>query len=155
MTVKRVLTCVAVAATLGVVGSAIADQPFETEIEARQGQFKLLAFNLGPLVGMARGDIEYDAATAQASADNIAAIASLQQDRLWPAGSDSESVSGTRALPEIWEDTDDVMAKFEELRQAALAMQEAAGSGLDGVRGQLRTLGAACSSCHDAYRESQ
>lgn len=154
MTVKRVLTSVAVAAALG-VGVALADQPFQTEIEARQGQFKLLAFNLGPLVGMARGDIEYDAATAQAAADSIAAIASLQQDRLWPAGSDTDSVSGTRALPEIWDDTDDVMTKFEALREAALAMQEAAGTGLDGVRGQLRTLGSTCSGCHDAYREPQ
>jgi cytochrome c556 len=154
MHAKRLLTAVVATATLGLT-VAVADQPFKSEIEARQGQFKLLAFNLGPLVGMAQGNAEYDAEVAQIAADNIAALASLHQARLWPAGSGNDALEGTRALPAIWEDTDDFLAKASDLREAALGMQQAAGTDLNALRGALRGLGAACSACHEGYRQPQ
>ena len=144
----------AAAATLG-LGVALADTPFSSEVGARQGQFKLLAANIGPLAGMARGNIEYDAETAQRAADNIAAITSLHQDRLWPEGSDNDSIDTTRALPSIWTNNADFMAKFEDLRTAAQGMQAAAGTDLDALRGQLRSLGGACSARHEAHRQPE
>lgn len=154
MKAKRALTAMVATATLGLT-VAVADQPFKTEIEARQGQFKLLAFNLGPLVGMAQGNVDYDAEKAQIAADNLVALASLNQDRLWPAGSGNDALEGTRALPAIWENTDDFLAKAADLREAALAMQQAAGTDLNALRGALRGLGGACSSCHEGYRQPQ
>lgn len=153
MSLTRVLL-VAAAATVG-LGAALADQPFSSELDARQGQFKLLAFNIGPLVGMAQGNIEYDAATAQMAADNIVALASLHQTRLWPEGSDNDSIDNTRALPSIWENTEDFAAKFDDLGSAARGMQEAAGTDLNALRGQLRSLGGACSACHESYRQPE
>lgn len=153
MSLTRVIV-VAAAATVG-LGVALADEPFSSELGARQGQFKLLAFNLGPIVGMAQGNIEYDAATAQIAADNIVALTSLHQSRLWPEGSDNESIENTRALPSIWENTEDFAEKFNDLGDAARGMQEAAGTDLNALRGQLRTLGGACSACHESYRQSE
>ncbi len=153
MSLTRVLV-VAAAATVG-LGVALADQPFSSELGARQGQFKLMAFNIGPLVGMAQGNIEYDAATAQLAADNIVALAALHQSRLWPEGSDNDSIDNTRALPSIWENTEDFSAKFDDLGNAARAMQEAAGTDLNALRAQLRTLGGACSACHESYRQPE
>ena len=46
----------------------------EGAIGARQGQFKIMALNIGVLGGMARGTVDYDAVQAQIAADNLAAI---------------------------------------------------------------------------------
>ena len=44
---------------------------FRRPVKARQGQFRILAINLGILGGMAKGETEYDAEAAQAAADTI------------------------------------------------------------------------------------
>lgn len=145
-------------ALLGLVTTATVaaqEEPFAAEREARQGQFKLLGFNIGPLAGMAQGRMPYDPAVAKAAADNIAIIASLDQSRLWPAGSDNESIDGTRALPAIWADPEGFAARLDGLRSAASTMQQAAGTDLNALRGAVRELGGACSACHEDYREPQ
>jgi cytochrome c556 len=145
-------TALALAATLS-LGTAQAQDPFANEIGARQSQFRLLAFNVGPLVGMAQGNIPYDAEAAQAAADNLVRIASLDQSLMWPEGSDNMAVDGTRALPAIWENLEDFATKLEGLRSGVAAMQVAAGQDLDALRGALGGVGGACSACHENYRE--
>ena len=158
MTSKRIAvavsSCVAMALGMAGLGAALADDQYASQIGARTSQFKLLAFNIGPLVGMAQGNIEYDAAMAQTAADNLATVAAIHQDRMWPEGSDNTS-HATRALPSIWENIDDFQAKLEDLRAATRTLQASAGTGLDGVRSGLRGVGAACSACHEDYREPQ
>lgn len=143
-------------ATLGglAVGTsaALAD---EAAIKARQAQFTLLAYNVGPLGAMAQGNMPYDAEVAQAAADNLVRLASLSQDRLWPEGSDNASVSGTRALPNIWADFDDFAAKFASLGERAVALQAVAGNGLDDLRAAIGPLAGACSACHQVNRAPQ
>jgi cytochrome c556 len=131
------------------------EEPFAAEREARQGQFKLMGFNIGPLATMAQGRVPYDPAVAKTAADNIATITSLDQSRMWPAGSDNESIEGTRALPSIWADPEDFAAKLDGLRTAASALQQVAGTDLNALRGAVRELGAACSACHENYREPE
>ena len=139
------------AAGLLAAGS-VAAQSFEDRVAARQGQFKLFALHVGPLVGMAQGNIEYDAALAQTAADNLVRLTSVEQTLLWPEGSDNVSIDGTRALPAIWEDLEDFAAKMDDLRAGTEAMQAVAGDGLDAVRGALGGVGGACQACHEAYR---
>ncbi|WP_114965033.1 c-type cytochrome [Alkalilacustris brevis] len=134
------------------LGAAQAEGPHETPIEARQGQFRLLAFNLGPLVGMTRGDIPYDAETAAAAAANMARVASLDQRGLWPEGSDNVAHDGTRALPNVWDDPDGFAEKLDALRSATRAMEAAAGDDLDALRGALGPVAQACRACHDVNR---
>ena len=140
-------------AALG-AGAALAND-FDTEVETRQGQFKLFAFNIGPLVEMAQGDIDYDADMAATAAENLASVTSLHQDRLWPDGSDNESIEGTRALPAIWENLDDFADKYADLGEATANLEMAAGEGLDELRGAIGAVGNACSACHDDYRAEQ
>jgi cytochrome c556 len=159
MTSKRVAvtvsSCVAIALGMAGLGAALADDQYASQVGARTAQFKLLAFNVGPLAGMAQGNIEYDAAVAQTAADNLATVASVHQERMWPEGSDNSSHTGTRALPSIWANIDDFQAKLEDLRTATRALQGSAGTGLDGMRSGLRGVGQACSACHEDYREPQ
>ena len=150
MRLVRFSTALALAAACGI--GAVAAQSIEDTVAARQGQFKLFAAHVGPLVGMAQGNIEYDAETAQIAADNLARLVELDQAFLWPEGSDNASIDGTRALPVIWEDPDGFVARLTALQEGAAAMQAVAGDGLDAVRGALGGVGGACSACHEDYR---
>lgn len=122
-------------------------------VGARQGQFKIYAFNFGVLGGMAQGRMDYDAAMAQTAADNLFHVTRLDQSRAWPEGTDSMSIDGTRANPAIWENLDDFTAKYVALQTAVEALQAAAGTGLDGMRAAVGPVGAACQACHQAYRD--
>lgn len=129
--------------------------PHEAAIDARQSLMTLYAFNLGTLGGMAQGKMEYDADAAQVAADNLARLAKVNQSAMWPQGSDNESVEGTRALPAIWENSDDMQTKLSDLVSASEAMAEAAGTDLESLQGAMRGLGGACGACHEDYRESR
>jgi cytochrome c556 len=155
--VKRLATALAVLTATGLGGTALAeshvDPAIAGAIKARQAHMTLYAHNIGVLGNMARERIPYDAEAASAAASNIAALSQLDQSRYWPEGSDN-SVEGSRALPAIWENLDDVMAKTEDLAVAAAAMEEAAGQGLGALKGAMGGLGGACGACHEDYRES-
>lgn len=128
---------------------------FSDAIKARKAQMYLYQHNLAILGGMAQGKIEYDADAASSAASNLASLVNLNQSTYWPAGSDSASVEGTRALPAIWEDFPGVMEESNKLIEAAAAMETAAGGGLESLQGAIGPVGGACGSCHKAYRAAQ
>ena len=144
--------------TLGSValGLAMALPAFADEnpaIEQRQGQFKLFVHNFGLMGGMAQGRMDYDANMAQTAADNLFHLTRHDQSRLWPEGTDSMSVDGTRANPAIWDDLDDFVMKFTALQAAAEDLQAVAGDGLDEMRAGFGPVGQACQACHEVYRD--
>ncbi len=142
------LTIAAGAAT----GQDAADKALAGATKARQAQMQLYAFNLGLLGGMAKGDIPYEASAAGAAAGNLASLARLDQSLIWPEGSDEMGVEGSRALPAIWENLPDVIAKNEALITAASAMETAAGTDLAALQGAMGAIGESCGACHKAYR---
>ena len=130
------------------------NKAIEAAIKARQSQMRLYAFNIGLLGGMAKGEIDYDADAAQAAASNLAALAKLDQSRLWPKGSDSETLGKDKpeALAAIWVPGSEVGAKAMAMTEAAVAMDAAAGGGLDSLRGAIGPLGKSCGGCHETFR---
>ena len=120
-------------------------------VKARKAHMDLYAFNLGTLGAMAKGSVDFDAAAAQAAADNLVALTSVNQMAYWLPGTSNADMEGTRALPAIWAEGSDVGDKAKALVDAAMAMQAGAGS-LDGVRGAMGAVGGACGGCHKAYR---
>ena len=148
MFIRRFSTGLALGALLG--SAAFADT--DPAVDARQSQFTLYSFNLSVLGGMAQGQVDYDAEAAQTAADNLYHLTRHDQGRMWPEGTDTASIDGTRALPDIWEDFDDFLAKFTDAQDAAEAMQAAAGDGLDALRPAVGQLAGACAACHDDYR---
>lgn len=124
-------------------------------VEARQGQFKLMALNVGVLGNMARGNTAYDANQATAAAANLVAVSMLDQSFHWPEGTDEMSIEGTRALPAIWENTADFGMKWQAFGAAATGLAAEAGNGLDAMRAALGPVGGTCGACHDAYRAPQ
>lgn len=131
---------------------AVAD-PIEDAIQARQGYFKLIRANAGPLFGMAKGDMDYNAEQASAFAANLKALTSMDNTALWPAGSHKAANPGkTRALEIAWTTFPAIMEKHNALSAAATDLAASAGGGLDALRSKVGALGAACKGCHDTYR---
>lgn len=138
-----------------VQGAGHGDNPFAGHIAARQGFMQILAFNIGTLGGMARGNIEYDAEAAQTAADNIAAMMDVDGRVFWAEGSDNAALGDvTRALPAIWENPQGFGEEWMALAAAANGMSEAAGGGLESLQGAIGALGGACGSCHRNFRQS-
>ncbi|ETW14689.1 cytochrome c [Roseivivax marinus] len=147
----------AIAATAVAIASPTLaqDDDFEDVLTARQGMFRILAINLGIIGDMAKGDTEYDAEQATMAADNLHAVSMINPLILFPEGSDAEAIDGTRALPAIWENTDDVGSKWADLGEAVSGLQEVAGDGREALGPALGPVGNACKACHDEYRASE
>lgn len=159
---KHVPTFIAGILAAGVIGTAAigdghADKATLSAVKARQSLMSLQAFNIGLLGGMAKGDVEYDAAAASAAAGNLAALATMDQSRMWPPGSDNATLGDdvTEALPAIWAADSKIGADAMALAEATAALQAAAGEGLDALRGAIGPVGKACGSCHETYRQAK
>ncbi|MCI4660448.1 MAG: cytochrome c [Neomegalonema sp.] len=149
---KRFAISALIAATAFAGLTATAQADAEQVIKARQGYYQMVLSNFGPLVGMAKGQVDYDAATAQKFADNIAKLGSLDNGHLWLPGTDNEAMAGkTRALPAIWQDGK-IGEKAMAFKTAVTGLQDAAGQGLDALRPAVGALGNSCKGCHESYR---
>ena len=155
MQVKRhILAGFAVAtfAATAVFAGSHSDSPEAKATKARQAHMQLYAHNLGALGAMAKGAVDFDAGAAQAAADNLAALATMNQMSYWLPNSSSDDVEGSRTLAAMWDDIPGAMKAGEGLAGAAMAMQAAAGT-LEGVQGAIGAVGGACGACHKAYRQ--
>ncbi|WP_370301170.1 cytochrome c [Pseudooceanicola sp.] len=152
-----VVAGLAIAALLGTASLTIAqdDKAAMDAIKARKATMQLFAYNLGYLGGVAKGEIEYDAAAASAAASNLAKLTTLDQSRYWLPGTDTASMGeATRALPALWEADSEAGQMVMQLAAAAADLDAAAGDGADAVRAALGPVGQACGACHKAYRQS-
>lgn len=149
---KKHLTFAVAFAALACGTAAYAQSDFSAQLKARQGQFRIMAINLGILGEMAQGKTEYNAEAAQAAADTLVAVSMIQQAPMWPTGSDNMAIDGTRAQPNIWEQNDDFLAKWGDFGTAAKAIQAAAAGGVEGLGPVMGQVGGACKACHDTYR---
>ena len=144
--------------SLGAGATALADghitqDDLKNAMNARKAHMQLYGFNLGILGNMAQGKADYDADAAQAAADRLVALATMNQGAYWLPGSDSDSLEGTRALPAIWEEGSMAGQIGMNLAEGALAMQAAAGDGLEALQANMRGVGAPCGACHEDYRK--
>ena len=137
---------------LGCGTAAMAQDDFSAELKARQGQFRIMAINLGILGGMAQGKMDYNADAAQAAADTLVAVSMIQHGPMWPAGSDNMALDSTRAQPNIWDANDDFLSKWSDFGTAAQAIQAAAAGGVEGLGPVMGQVGGTCKACHDTYR---
>ena len=145
------------AAALGLAAPGLAEQagksqPTKAErtIKYRQSALYLLGWNIGPIAAMVKGDIPFDAKTAELRATRLAQIAPMIAEG-FPA--DSQTGAPTKAKPEIWQNMDDFKSKAAALEQATAKLAEAASSGDPKlVAAGLGEVGGACKACHDKYK---
>ena len=128
----------------------------EGAIKARQGYFQIVKLYAGPLFGMMKGKVAYNAETAQRNADNLKALTSMSNGAMWPKGSSKAAFPGkTRAKAAIWESGSDIGEKSKAFKQAVAALAKVAGKGNDALVPAMKTLGGTCAACHKGYRHKE
>lgn len=125
-------------------------------VKARQSHMQLYQHNLGILGGMARGNVEYNAETAQAAADNLALLTQVNQRSYWvPGTSTADLGEETRLLPALFEDGG--FARAIEIggamAEAATALAAVAGDGQEALGSALGGVGRQCGACHEAFQQ--
>ena len=119
-------------------------------IKYRQSAFQVMAWNMGPMAAMVKGERPYDKDEFLKRAQNVEHAALAPWEGFGPG---TDAGAPTKAKPEIWKDT----AKFKQYQDALQAetvkLVAAAKTGsLDAVKGPFGAVGKACSNCHDDFR---
>ncbi|MBR2656685.1 MAG: cytochrome c [Loktanella sp.] len=123
----------------------------DRSLTGRQAHMGLYGFYLTPLGQMAQDRIPYDADVAAAAANNLAAMAAIDQSAFWVEGTDS-SLERSRARAEIWTDPDGYLEVKQGMADATEALALVAGDGLDALKAAFGPVGQSCSACHQPYR---
>ena len=132
---KRLALAAAVLAVSGSLYSAGASAQFakpDDAIKYRQSAFTVLTTHMGRLGAMARGDVPFDAAAAQASARVVEVVSHLPWDA-FPPGSNT---GAAKIKGDPWKDA----AAFTKLQgdlKAQTAKLPAAVATLDGLKAQV------------------
>ena len=139
--------------TLTVPGIAAKDPNLKL-IKARQGEMQLRAYNVGPLFGMAKGKMEYDAGLASKLASNLKTQLSLDIGGAWKKGTDIEAYPGkTTSLGKIWTTYPEISEYGKKYAKAVNELAAEAGNGLDALKPKISAVGKTCKGCHDEFRE--
>ncbi|MEZ7818381.1 MAG: cytochrome c556 [Candidatus Azotimanducaceae bacterium] len=131
--------------------AASAEERAQTAIDTRQGLLKVVASYFGPIVGMARGQIPFDAAVVEKNAGKIAQLAPMLEDVFAMDTRASGLQSG--AKDGIWEDKADFNGKVATTTERAIALAAAASQGKGPTMKAFGALGSSCKNCHESYRE--
>ncbi len=131
-----------------------AKDPKEKAIKARQAEMQLRSFNAGPLFGMVKGKIPYDAELAATLAGNLKLMLDLDIGRAWMQGTDNGAYPDkTTALPEVWTTYPEIAEYGKKYVKAVNELALVAGGGVDALKSKIGPLGKSCKACHDDFRE--
>jgi cytochrome c556 len=126
----------------------------KTAIETRQGVFKLINNQNGPISAMFRPNstVAFDAALVARNAERIKVLASMIPE-LFTRDTRQFKDSPTRALDGIWASQADFKAKADALVAAAEGLEKAAKTGDKAATSTANgEIGKACGGCHDPFR---
>lgn len=147
-----VLALAPFSATLAQDAAASPEQQAQQAVELRQSVFHLIAYSFGPIGGMLKNKVPFDAAVVQKSAARIEALAPMISEtfqldtRKFPLK--------TRARDGIWGLKADFDRDANNLVKAAADLSAAAKTGDKAATLQAAgSVGKACGACHDTFRE--
>jgi len=133
---------------LSISAPALADRA-EDAIKYRQGVFTAFRWHFGAMGAMVRGKMEYDAQQFAHHATQLAALTRMPREGFI----DGSDFGDTAAKAELWENLDDVNARFDKLISDADALLAVTGGSLDDVRPAFGAVAKNCKGCHDNYKE--
>ena len=156
----RILSAVAICSAAFLVPTiAMTQDKPDTEAQAiatRQGYMKIVLWEAGPLFGMAKGDMAYDAEAANTHAANLKIISQYPVAGLFiPGTSNVDRPGKTRALPKIWEDMNGFGKAFTDWQTAVAALGNEAGNGQPALAAAVGELGKTCGGCHKPFRAKE
>lgn len=145
----KTLTKTLLVAVMLMTGTAYAQDVMATDpdVIARKDLMKSIGGAAKALGGMAKGEVAYDAAAAEAAKQTLIAAAA----DIGPKFTNNNADPASTALPVVWEKWDDFLAKGKALGDAAAALDvasaESIGAGMAGI-------GGSCKGCHTDYRKA-
>jgi cytochrome c556 len=156
---KRLLLLAAVAAiSTGSMAAAPEAAPPSPEalaksaIETRQGLYKVMGSQMGPIGGMLRNRVPFDAAVVARNAARIQTLSEIIPE-LFNSDTRKFTATKTAALEGIWNSQADFKVKADDLGKAAAALVVAAKAGDQAATLKAAgAMGQACGKCHDNYR---
>ena len=146
------LGLVIAASTIAYAGSHSSKDAQKDAAEYRQSTFNMVGQHFGVLAAMAKGKVEFDAATFTKNAEAVEMLSRLTPNGFMVEGATKKS----RAKDAIWEDKADFDAKVAEFQTASAALVEAAKSGdADKAKAAFGGVGKTCKGCHQPYRSKK
>ena len=150
MRTKLMVAAISAVALGGVALEALAQTKPDVLVKQRQAAMTLQGKYLGPIGGMLKGNIPYNADVVALNATFLENLARMPWDGFDPSTRGEKS----KTKPEAFTDTakfkaaaDTLEAETAKLGAAARAKNEA------GVRASFGGVAKSCGACHDAYRE--
>ena len=145
-------TGVVLALGAGIAADAMAQAKPDVLVAQRQAAMKLQGKYLGPIGGMLKGAVPYNADVVAVNATFLENLSRMPWDGFQPSTSGEKSA----AKPEIFKDAAKFKAAADAL-EAATAKLGAAARAKDeaGVRASFGGVAKACGSCHDDFRVKQ
>ena len=146
----KMVLCLAALAAGGAL--AMDTEQAEKAYEVRHSLFSLVGWNVGPLAGMAKEEIPFDAERAEKHASRIAALVPMIPDAF---AADTRGYDlPTEAKDVIWEEKEEFLELAAAIREKSAALETAAAGGDFGAfRTAFMEMGQACKDCHDRFRE--
>ncbi|MCT7654431.1 cytochrome c [Oceanimonas sp. NS1] len=112
-----------------------------------------MAAQAGVIGGMAKGDIDFDAAALHQRAINMSNAASLLGETYFP---ETREVKESNLLPKAWDDMEGMQAKGKDFGDALKNLVQVSGEeGFDQAQARQAAgqLFKTCKGCHDNYRK--
>ncbi|NTS78368.1 cytochrome c [Catenovulum sp. SM1970] len=120
--------------------------------KVRQANFTLLGHNMGPIGGMLKGKVEFDAQVVKDKATRINELAKMIADT--SRVDTSKFKVKTEALANIWTDKADYQQKIDALVTASEKVSQIALTApKKDVLKAMGKIGQSCGSCHDSYKK--
>jgi cytochrome c556 len=150
MTRKLAAFGLALALGAGAAATAMAQVKPEVLVKQRQAAMTLQGKYIGPLVGMLKGTVPYDASIAARNAGFLEALSQMP----WDGFAESTKGEKTRALPVIWTDAGKFKQAQDQFRTSVGALVAATKGGNEAaVKTAVGDVLKACNNCHDNFRE--
>lgn len=152
---KAILPMIMLASLLGsasvLAKPAQSEKQANTAVQFRQALFQLIRSNIGALGAMSKGKIPYDRAQMEKNALRLEQLSLMLTDYFVL---DTRKFNlQTEALPQVWENHADFVAKADELTVAAVGLKEAAKSAdKSRYKAAIGQIFNSCKSCHDDYK---
>jgi cytochrome c556 len=144
-------SAVAMLTTGAIANSAQSLKHAESATQLRQSVFSLLGSNMGPLGGMAKGKIAFDAEKAGKHALRIHQLSLMIAD--YTRTDTSAHKVKTEALDAVWQQPDAFAQRIKDLTLASENLQKAAASGNEAaVKKAIGGVGRTCGGCHDDFK---
>lgn len=145
---QQIRLLVACVCLLGSAWATAADKP-KHAVKYRQGIMNALAWNVGPLGKMVKGDIDFDATRFAFLAERVAVLVPMALEGFTPATAAVKS----HAKAELWQHQDDFKRRLEELQTATAELAKIAKTGDEAtIRVHFGDTVKMCKSCHDEYQ---